>query len=114
MIQYEMIIIFIGCISIVIKIIIITICISWYKSYTIFFEDCIYSSVSDSCVEYDQIYKFIQIFKYHFSKKINCQLIKNLCDYENNLTYLFHSTLVCLKYSQYQRINHDNGTNIYL
>ena len=39
---------------------------------------------------------------------------KNQCDFENNFIYSFHSTLVCLKYSKYQGMNNENGTNISL
>ena len=39
---------------------------------------------------------------------------KKKCDRENNFTYLLPSTLDSLKYSQYQGMNNEDGTNISL
>ena len=51
---------FLGFINNVIKINIINLCITWHTSYAQFFN-FIYSSWSYSCIEYDQIYKFVQL-----------------------------------------------------
>ena len=56
-----MMIIFLRFINYVIEINLIAIGISWHTSCTTFFENFVYSFVSDSYVECDQIYKFIQI-----------------------------------------------------
>ena len=55
LIQYELIMMLLGCINTIIEINIITIGIIWHKSYTTFFENSIYYFLSYSSVECYQI-----------------------------------------------------------
>ena len=76
------------------------------------FENQIYSFLSNSSAECNQIYKFIQITSIILEREMLIQINQYNC--QKHFTYLFHPTFVCLDYSQYKGMDHANGINNYL
>ena len=78
------------------------------------FEYSIYNSVSDSSVEYNQIYKLVAISLIIRVKYKQTIKTKAKCNCKKKYTYSYHSTFDSLKNVQHDGMIHNSYKNIYL